>query len=210
MERRCTNCNTSIINESITPNLVSIFENFYGEHWDNEVQDISMEICSICGTLPELLDYIEKELSIGKNTNFKNIIQEFDDNLHVPFLLQIAAPIFIFIMENAPPTIQKAAIDELGTYGDEDSIGRFVLAHQNNEIRILGLRALEKIAKHEQKRGKKLNWSEYLDYMIVNDLDLLKKIKESVKAKNFLKAITVKEIMPILDLKESKMTKKLT
>lgn len=55
MEKKCPNCNSTILDNNLTPKLVEVFELFYGEHWDNEVQDIAMEICSICGTLPNYL-----------------------------------------------------------------------------------------------------------------------------------------------------------
>ncbi len=208
MEKRCPNCNSIIIDHDLTPNLVEILESFYGEqYWDSEIQDIAMEICSVCGTLPELLDYVEKELTKGKAQNFKNIIKEFDDNLHVPFLLQIAAPILVFIIDNSTSTVQQAAVDELGAYGDEDSIGRFVLAHQDDDIKILGVRALEKIAKHQQKRGKKLDWNDYIEYMVGNDLSLISKLKKKINSKNFVKESTRDQILPILELKEEKLSK---
>ena len=205
MDKKCPNCNSIIINQDLTPKLVEILELFYGEHWDSEIQDIAMEICSICGTLPELLEYIEKELEKGKTQNLKNVIEEFDDNLHIPFLLQIAAPVFVFIIDNSTPSIQKAAIDELGAYGDEDSIGRFILSHQSDEIRILGIRALERIAKHDKKRGKQLDWNEYIDYMIGDDFSLIAKIKKKLNSKNFVKESTVEVVMPILIAKEEKL-----
>lgn len=208
MERKCPNCNTTILDPTITPKLVEIFELFYGEHWDSEVQDIAMEVCRVCGTLPELLDYVEKELEKGKAQNYKNVITEFDDNLHVPFLLQIAAPIFVYIIDNSTPSVQQAAVDELGVYGDEDSIGRFVLAHQDDDIKILGIRALEKIAKHEKKRGRQLDWNEYIDYMIGDDTALITKIKKKLKSKNFVKAPTIEAVMSILIAKEEKLNPK--
>ena len=208
MEKKCPNCNTTILDQTITPKLVEIFELFYGEHWDNEVQDIAMEICSTCGILPELLGYVENQLNLGKTKNHLNIVKEFDDNLHVPFLLQVAAPILIYLVDNSSISIQQAAIDELGVYGDEDSIGRFILAHQDSNVRILGLRALEKIAKHQQKRGNKLDWYEYLDYMVGDDESLVKTIKKKIKTKNFLKKSTIDTILPILDKKEEALLAK--
>lgn len=210
MEKTCPNCNSVIISKEINLHLIETFESFYGEQWDSEIQDIAMEICPICGTLPELLDFVEKELSIGKNKNFKNIIDEFDYNLHIPFLLQIAAPILIYIVEHASITVQNAAIDELGAYGDEDSLGRFILAHENLNIRIQGLRALEKIAKHEQKRGRKLDWNDYLDYIIDDDLVNINAIKKKIKSKNFLKKNTLEELEPLLSIKEEELTNKLS
>ena len=153
----------------------------------------------------ELIEYVEKELEKGKTQNFKNVIQEFDDNLHVPFLLQITAPILVFMVDNSTPTVQQAAIDELGAYGDEDTIGRFVLSHQNDDIKILGLRALEKIAKHNKKRGKNLDWNDYIDYMVSDDLALIAKIKKKLKSKNFVKESTVEVVMPLLIAKEEKL-----
>lgn len=155
----------------------------------------------------ELLDYVEKELKKGKAQNYKNIIKEFDDNIHIPFLLQIAAPILVFLVDNSTPSIQQAAIDELGVYGDEDSIGRFILSHQNDEIRILGIRALEKIAKYNKKRGKKLDWNEYIEYMVGDDITIIPKIKKKLKSKNFAKESTINEILPILESKEEKFSK---
>lgn len=210
MEKKCPNCNSTIISKEINPHLVETFELFYGEYWDTEIQDIAMEICPVCGTLPELLAYVEKQLTTGKRKNYKNIIDEFDDNLHVPFLLQIAAPVFIFIVENSPATVQKAAIDELGNYGDEDSLGRFILAHENQNIRIYGLRALERIAKYEKKQGRKLDWNEYLDYIIGDDPVLILKMKKKIKSRNFLKKTTVEELTPLLTMKEEKLTKKIS
>lgn len=208
MEKKCPNCNSIIISEELTPKIVEVLESFYGERWDAEINDISMELCSVCGILPEMLPFVEQELNLGKGKNFKNIIKEFDDNLHVPFLLQFAAPILIYIIDNSTISIQQDAIDELGVYGDEDSLGRYILANQNQEIRILGLRALEKIAKYEQKRGKKLNWKEFIDYIIEDDLEIVLMIKKKIKTKGFLKQSTIDSIMPILDELEEKLTLK--
>ena len=208
MEKKCPNCNSVIVNSDITPHLVEVFELFYGSTWDSEIQDIAMEVCSVCGTLPELLEYLEKQLSLGKTKNFMNIIEEFDDNLHVPFLLQIAAPIFIFIVDNSTSTVQKAAIDELGVYGDEDSVGRFILAHQDENVRILGLRALEKIAKHWRKQGKKLEWPEFIDYLVGDDVELITKIRKKIKVKGFLQESTIEIIVQILETKEEKLVPK--
>ena len=58
MEKKCPNCNTTIISEELTPKIVEVLELFYGDHWDNEIQDISMELCSVCGILPEMLPYL--------------------------------------------------------------------------------------------------------------------------------------------------------
>lgn len=208
MEKKCPNCNSTIVSPELTPKLVEIFEIFYGSSWDSEIHDIAMEICSVCGTLPELLSYVEGQLAIGKKKNFLNIIKEFDDNLHIPFLLQVAAPILVYLVDNSTSTVQKAAIDELGVYGDEDSVGRFILAHQDDNVKILGLRALEKIAKHEQKRGKKLNWSEFVVYMVGDDVKLIGKIKKKLKTKNFLKESTTETLLPILEANEEKLTPK--
>ncbi len=208
MEKKCPNCNSVIISEELTPKIVEVLELFYGEHWDAEINDISMELCSVCGILPEMLPFIEQELKLGKIRNFKNIIKEFDDNLHVPFLLQVVAPILIYIIDNSKIAIQQDAIDELGVYGDEDSLGRYILANQDREVRILGLRALEKIAKYEQKRGKKLDWKDFIDYMVEDDLEMVLMIKKKIKTNGFLQESTKDSIMPILVEIEEKLSPK--
>jgi len=207
-EKKCPNCNTILIHEDDFPNISETFTDFYGDMWSDEIHDIAMELCSVCGTLPELLEYVESQLAKNKTTNFKNVLEEFHENLHIPFLLQVAAPIFIYILNHsANKTIKMASVDELGEFGDLDDVGRYVLSHPEDDIKIFGLRALEKIEKHHKKQGKKFNWVEYLDFIINDDLEVIKNINKSLKIKYFLKPKTVEKLKPIIDVKEKKLNK---
>jgi hypothetical protein len=184
------------------PNLVGIFENFYGEEeWFRETNDIAQELCYLCGTLPEFLPFIEEQLSISGKKNYKLILKEFLDNLHTPFLLQIGAPIFIFLLELEGDyrELKIQSIDALGDFGDLEDVGRYVLSNSDSEIQVLGLRALEKIAKHYKKRGKIFNWMEYLDYLISDNLEVCAKVIEDLDKPDFLKESTALIIKPIIE-----------
>lgn len=201
MSYKCPNCATVLISDEVNPHVREVLVDFYSEeYWLNDTKDIGQELCSSCGTLPELIPFIEEQIAKDSQEAQMKILKEFEDNNHIPFLLQVGAPFFVlFATEEEEPKLQQRAVDLLGTFGAIDDLGRYVLAHQDPEVRVMGLRALERIAKHYRKRKKTLDWGEYLEYMVGEELETAKLALEKMSEEGFLKSTTVEEIKPLIE-----------
>lgn len=208
MTADCSNCGLEIITRKHFPYIVQALELYYGYTWDKELTDLSMELCEHCGTLDGVLPFIEENLGQESAKSLRLVIKELLDNQHIPFLLLLGSPIFIYLIEQCDYiSIRKAAIDALGTYGALDDIGRYVLCNSDLQIRILGIRALEKIEKHSKKRGLSFVWAEFIDLILDRDLKDLKKLERELP-KLRIKMETRIIIKKILSKRKAKWEKK--
>jgi hypothetical protein len=208
MSTKCSNCGIKIITKEKHQIIVKLLEHYYGENWSNELNDISMELCETCGTLDGFLTFIEENLALESAKSYILVVKEFLDNQHIPFLLSMGAPVFIYLLEQGSISVKKAVVDALGTYGALDDIGRFVLSNYDINTRILGVRSLEKIEKHSKKRGLPFVWAEFIDIIIDNDLKNLRKLERSLP-KLGIKPETRIIIRKILGKRKVKLEKKL-
>lgn len=201
MSFNCPNCSTESITFKKTPNILQIFEEFFGDLdiAEKETLDILQELCSKCGTLPEFLPFVEKQLKLSNIENFEAILKEFIDNLHTPFLLQIGSPIFTFLVRQENEEIQQLAIDAYGEFGALDDLGRYVLANLSPKIQVMGLRALEKIAKQYKKIKKEFNWTEYINYILGDRKNILDLLGDALGKPGFLTMPTIEILKPILE-----------
>ena len=206
---KCSNCGMLIITKDQYPTIVQCLDLYYGEnYWTDELREISMELCKNCGTLDFFLPYIERNLNKKAAKSYNAVINEITDNQHIPFLLSIGAPILIYLIEEGSKTTKRAAIDALGSYGALDDIGRFVLSNFDVSIRILGIRALQKIEKHAKKRGIPFVWAEFMDIIIDSDLEVIKQIELELP-KLGLKPETRAVVEKILGKRRDKLEKRL-